>query len=162
MIHTLMLASMLVFAPMPERKGDRLIADASFSATAVATEGAMSGTLFLRMGVGLSRGLRAEPGLALDFVRESLSLRYSLALRYDFPGGKVIPFFLAGPGGETNIVGPFLETRPFFLFGGGLQVPLNDHVAFRLDISREHVFGTNAQFDRKRYLLGVVIRWLRK
>ncbi len=160
-LHAVLLSTLVSAAP-PAGERDILRADATLSAAAVSTDGAMAGTLFLRAAVAVPKRFRVEPGFALDFVRESLSLRYSLALRYDASAGILIPFVLAGSGGESNIVGPFLETRPFFFFGGGLMLPVNNSVAIRMDFSREHVFGTNAQFDRKRYLLGVVIRWFRK
>ncbi len=133
--------------------------EGAFSASAVIVDGTIESSLFLRAARPVYRQFFAEGSIGIDHRRQTATFIYSLALRRDWPQRGWTPFLLAGVGGETVIVGPYLETRPLFLAGTGVLLPIHTKAFLRFEYQFQRINATAYHFNRHYFLLGFLLRW---
>ncbi len=133
--------------------------EAGFAAMARITDGNVESTLFLRGARPLRPHWSPELTLGIEHRRKTATFVYSLALRKDWPRPGWIPFLRAGIGGETVIVGPYLETRPLFLIGAGGLFSLQKNVYLRIEYELQRVHAAAYTLYRHYFLAGIQITW---
>ena len=133
----------------------------SLASNMTIVDGNIESTTFIRLGRPIRPTVVPEFSLGVDHRRKSAAFLYHLAVRKDFPQPAWVPFLLVGFGGETVIVGPYLETRPMLLAGAGAGIPVHQAASIRIDYQFQRVYGAGYIYHRHYILVGVLVKWLK-
>jgi len=138
---------------------DKVIFEASFSGHLTISDGTSAFGAYIKPGKPLNKTVVFEPFIGIEHRLRHTALTWAAALRKDFPQPRWTPFLRLGYGAETNLVGPFAETKSLWLAGFGGLIPFFDGVALRFDYELQRLHGTSFDAGRHNFLLGVLIQW---